>query len=127
MSANPQSASTLVHDLAAVVGGDHVLTGEADREFYAMDVYNHREKPLAVVQPGTVEELQRVVRLASAAGVAMVPRGGGASYTDGYLPTTPTSILIDTGRLNRIVEINETDMYVTVESGVTWERCGGPQ
>ena len=50
----------------------------------------------------------------------MVPRGGGASYTDGYLPTTPRSILIDTSRLNRILEINAEDMYVTVEPGITW-------
>lgn len=120
MSANPQSASSLVSDLGNVVGRDHVLTGEADREFYAMDVYNHREKPIAVAQPGTVEELQQVVRVAAAAGVALVPRGGGASYTDGYLPTTPQSILIDLGRLNRIVELNEQDMYVTVEAGLTW-------
>jgi FAD/FMN-containing dehydrogenase len=61
------------------------------------------------------------VRTATAAGIAVVTRGGGASYTDGYLPTTGNSITIDVSRLDRIVEINATDMYVTVEPGVTWE------
>ncbi len=120
MSANPVPASNLSGDLAAIVGQPHVLTGDADRSFYAMDVYNQRELPLAVVQPGTLEELQRVVRTATEQGVAIVPRGGGASYTDGYLPAVSNSILLDTGRMNRILEINETDMYVTVEPGVTW-------
>lgn len=123
MSANPASnasAGTLLASLASVVGDAHVLTDPADRGFYAMDVYNQREVPLAVVQPGSVEELQAVVRAATAAGIAVVARGGGASYTDGYLPTRADSILVDTGRLNRIVELNETDMYVSVEPGITW-------
>jgi FAD/FMN-containing dehydrogenase len=121
MSANPIPAPSLLTDLAAIVGDRHVLTSEADRDFYAMDVYNQLRLPLAVVQPGSVEELQQVVRTATMAGIAVVTRGGGASYTDGYLPTTGNAITIDVSRLDRIIEINATDMYVTVEPGVTWE------
>ncbi|UCG73260.1 MAG: FAD-binding oxidoreductase [Chromatiales bacterium] len=106
--------------LIAALGAGNVLLDDADREFYAMDVYNFRELPMAVAQPGSLEELQAVARIASAAGVALVPRGGGASYTDGYLPTTGRSILIDTGRMNRVLEVNAQDMYVTVEPGITW-------
>ncbi|MEZ5565294.1 MAG: FAD-dependent oxidoreductase [Gammaproteobacteria bacterium] len=29
-------------------------------------------------------------------------------------------MLVDTGRLNRIVDLNEIDMYVSVEPGITW-------
>ena len=36
-----------------------------------------------------------ISRIASAAGVALVPRGGGASYTDAYLPDTPRSLLVE--------------------------------
>ncbi|MCC5794512.1 MAG: FAD-binding oxidoreductase [Chromatiales bacterium] len=121
MSANLQESKDIVSELVGIVGDGHVLTDAAEREFYAMDVYRHREQPLAVVQPGSIDELQQVVKLATAQGVALVTRGGGASYTDGYLPTRTQSLLIDTSRLNRILEINETDMYVRVEPGVTWE------
>ncbi len=120
MSANLMENNNIIEQLSTAVGADNVLTDEADREFYAMDVYNFREMPLAVVQPGSVEEVQQVARVASAAGVAMVPRGGGASYTDAYLPSTPNSLIVDTDRMQRIVEINEEDMYVTVEPGITW-------
>jgi FAD/FMN-containing dehydrogenase len=113
-------ATDVVQQLAGAIGREHVLTDPGEREFHAMDVYNVRELPLAVVRPGSIAELQTVVRIAAAAGIALVARGGGASYTDGYLPSTPNSLLVDTSRLNRIVEINETDMYVTVEPGVTW-------
>jgi FAD/FMN-containing dehydrogenase len=113
-------SNDILAKLRNTLGANHVLCDAADREFFAMDVYNFRELPLAVVQPGSVEELQEIARIASTAGVAMVPRGGGASYTDAYLPTTTNSLLIDTERLNRIVEINQEDMYVTVEPGITW-------
>jgi FAD/FMN-containing dehydrogenase len=110
----------IINKIQSTVGAEYVLLDDADREFFAMDVYNAREIPVAVVQPGTVEELQEVARIASAAGVALVPRGGGASYTDAYLPATSNSLLIDTERLNRVVEINAEDMYITVEPGITW-------
>jgi len=113
-------SNNILDRLRSTLGADHVLCEPADREFFAMDVYNFLELPLAVVQPGSVAELQDIARIASAAGVALVPRGGGASYTDAYLPTTTNSLLIDTQRMNRVVEINQEDMYVTVEPGITW-------
>jgi len=120
MSANLQESKDIIVKLRAICGAEHVLTDDADRQFFAMDVYSFRELPIAVVQPGSVSELQDIARIASAAGVALVPRGGGASYTDAYLPSTANSLLIDTERMNAIVETNTEDMYVTVEPGITW-------
>ena len=115
-----QAEKEAISVLTAVIGKKYVLTDKKSVEFYSMDVYRSFEVPIAVVQPGSVEELQEVVRVATGLGIAIVTRGGGASYTDGYLATTPKSITIDTSRLNKIVEINEEDMLVTVEPGVTW-------
>jgi len=120
MSANLQESKEIIDQLRAVCGEEYVLTEHADREFFAMDVYQSRELPIAVLQPGSVSELQGIARIASTAGIALVPRGGGASYTDGYVPYTPDSLLIDTERMNAIVEINSEDMFVTVEPGITW-------
>ena len=115
-----QSKTDLVSVLGAAIGKKYVLTDQESLEFYSMDIYRSIEVPIAILQPGSVEELQEVVRVATGLDIAVVARGGGASYTDGYLPTTSESIIIDTTRLNKIVEINEEDMYVIVESGVTW-------
>ncbi len=120
MVANESQAAQIVTQLASAIGHDYVLTGDEDRNFYAMDVYSQRELPIAVVQPGSMSDAVEIARIAGAAGVALVPRGGGASYTEAYLPDTANSLLIDTSRMNRILEINEEDMYVTVEPGVTW-------
>jgi glycolate oxidase len=117
---SPLPDASLLARLVAVVGDDYLLTDDESRRFYSTDVYRQADElAAAVAQPGTVEELQQIVRVCAAQQAPMVVRGGGASYTDGYLPTRSGTILIDTLRLNRI-EVNSEDMYVTVEPGVTW-------
>ena len=110
---------SIVANLAQQLGNENVLTDEADRLFFAHDVFRAHELPDAVARPGTVDELQMVVKSAYESGTPIVIRGGGASYTDAYAHTRPGGITIDTSRLNRI-DINETNATVTVEPGVTW-------
>ena len=120
MVANQSATHDIVARLANAIGRENVITDAADREFYAMDVYSFRELPIAVVQPGSLKDMVEISRIVAEAGIAVVPRGGGASYTDAYLPDTANSVLVDTSRMNRILEINADDMYVTVEPGITW-------
>jgi FAD/FMN-containing dehydrogenase len=114
------ASSALVGRLQGLLGREHVLTDPAELRFYSTDIYNEGPLPLAVVRPATAAEVSQVVQLAAGDGVAVVPRGGGASYTDGYVPAEAGSISIDTSRMNRILEINERDSYVVVQAGVTW-------
>lgn len=114
-------SETLLADLRAALPAGTLLTNEADLAFGANDVYRTGGLPLAIARPETVAEMQAVVRLCSAAGVAIVPRGGGASYTDGYLHKPGGHVLIDTAGLDSIV-IDEANAVVTVGAGVTWAR-----
>ncbi len=116
-----ESAEALIDSLTKVLGSDRVLTGEADRLFYSQDVHARAAEPAtAVIRPGDVESLARAVGAATGLGAAIFPRGGGMSYTEAYLPTRPLSVVVDTSDLNRITALDTTDMYVTVEPGVTW-------
>ena len=112
--------AALLDSLAAIVGTEYLLTDDESLTFYSTDVYRQADElAVAVAQPGTVDELQELVRLCAHHKTPMVARGGGASYTDGFLPVRPNTVLFDTSRLNRI-EVHADDMYVTVEPGVTW-------
>ncbi|HWU02763.1 MAG TPA: FAD-binding oxidoreductase, partial [Novosphingobium sp.] len=97
------------------------LLPATETAFYAMDVYRPGVRPRGVLRPGSVAELQAIVRAAAAANLAMFTRGGGVSYTDAYTPTREDSIVIDTSALSRIIEINQQDMLVTVEPGISWK------
>jgi len=110
----------MLNELEQLLGPEHLLTDEESRTFYSTDVF--RQAPVlavAVAQPRSVDELQGIVRICAQHERPMVVRGGGASYTDGYLPVREQTLCIDTSLLKGI-EINAEDMYVTVEAGVTW-------
>ena len=119
MNAPTTIRSSLADALAAVGGDAHVLTGHDDRRFYGSDIFAGGEVPDAVVIPGSVVELQAVVRVAVGLKVPITVRGGGASYTGGYTHTRAGGITIATDRLTAI-EIDEANNIVTVEAGVTW-------
>lgn len=103
--------------------GDRVLADTATRDYYANDIFwQPGIPPLAVVLPHNAKEAAEAVRLATDAGLAVVPRGGGMSYSKGYLPDRADSVVIDTRKLNRVSEVNVADRYITVEAGCTWEK-----
>jgi len=112
----------LIDALRAVVGEGYVLVSEADRRFFSHDIYGPGELAACVAQPGSVEELSASVAAATSRGFAVAPRGGGSSYTGGYVPSRARTVMVDTRRLDRIVEVNADDMYVTVECGITWKN-----
>ena len=110
----------MLDELSQVVGTEHVLTDEAACVLYAQDVYTKALPALAVVQPGDTDELAAIVEAVTRAGHAVIARGGGMSYTSGYVPEEEGSVIVDMQRMNRVLEINRDDMYVTVECGCTW-------
>lgn len=112
-------SASILEQLTALLGEERCVPGASAPESYS-DVYRSLEVPLAVARPNSVGQVQALLRLAAGHGLAICVRGGGASYTDGYLARDPHTLLLDLSGLNRIVEINEEDCYVTVEAGVTW-------
>ena len=119
MLTRPKTKITLVERLVDAVGASGVKADAAYLAFMSNDVYRGGGSPTVVVRPANLEALQAAVRVCADAGVAMVPRGGGASYTDGYLIKSGGHVLIDTGALDSI-DIDVTNATVKVGAGVTW-------
>ncbi|HKP65206.1 MAG TPA: FAD-binding oxidoreductase, partial [Casimicrobiaceae bacterium] len=109
--------------LRGIVGPAAVETSLEQRQFFSLDF---SEEPgalaLAVVKPKNTEQVAAIVKAASAAGIAVNTRGGGMSYTRGHVPVRPETIIVDATGLNRILEVNVVDRYVTLETGVTWAQ-----
>jgi len=110
----------LLRRLEDLLGPDTIVTDPAECAFYAQDVFTVGPQPLCVLRPWRAEPLAAAVRALTQAGVALVPRGGGMSYTQGYVAPAAGMAIVDLDRMDRIVEINETDMTATVEAGCTW-------
>ena len=85
MATKTKNPTGIVEQLIGAIGADGVRDDPAHLELMRNDVYRGGGAPVAVVRPVSVAALQAAVRVCARNGVAMVPRGGGASYTDGYL------------------------------------------
>jgi FAD/FMN-containing dehydrogenase len=112
-------SSSVLHELSAIVGADHVLLGE-DCARYDIDerrLYQGRAR--AVVRPANVDEVSRVVACCAAQRVAMVPHGGNTGYCGGATADASGSqVVISLERLNRVLAVDAEACTITLEAGV---------
>jgi len=107
----------------ALIGAKHVIEDAAEREYYSTDISGAGDAIAALaVRPGTIAELAACVHEAAGNGLVLIARGGGMSYSKGYVPTRERSVIVDMRRLDRIIEIDSEKKFVTVEAGCTWAR-----
>jgi glycolate oxidase len=112
------SADKLIKDFIAVAGAENVMTSETDRHAYSYDAaVLDSVMPALVVRPETSEALGKCVKLCNDNGLPLTVRGAGTNLSGGTIPH-PGGVVILTNGLNRILEINEQDMYAVVEPGV---------
>lgn len=111
-----------IEELIGVVGPNAISTDEFVVELHGQDVFTRGADPVAVFRPTDIDMLARGITAAAAQGLVIVPRGGGMSYTGGYLPNASGALLVDMTGMDRVLEIDEIDMTVSVEAGCTWSQ-----
>jgi len=117
-----EKSNNIVEKFECLHGKEYVLSDEESCILYAQDIYSKTIPALAIIRPKNKEELSEAIKLATKYDCPIIPRGGGMSYSQGYVPLIKNSIIVDFCRMNEILEINEEDMFVTVESGCTWQK-----
>ena len=106
-----------IRELQRVVGKDNVLTSAEDLLCYSYDSTFAEHLPDCVVQPGTTDEVAGVMRIAHREGIAVVPRGMASGLAAASVPFSG-GIALSLTRMNRILEIDESNMNATAEAGV---------
>ena len=99
-------SDTVIDELVAICGADHVFTGASalyNRARVPAPFPAHRWEehiPQVVVLPSSAQEISEVVMLANRHGIPVVPRAGATGLTDGAVPLRH-GILVDIKRMNR--------------------------
>ncbi|MFM6985621.1 MAG: FAD-binding oxidoreductase [Hydrogenophaga sp.] len=90
----------------------HLLAWEQDWRRRA------RGHALAVVRPGSTEEVAAVVRACAAAGVSIVPQGGNTGLVVGSVPdASGDQVVLSLTRMNQVRAIDGANLTLTVEAG----------
>ncbi len=108
----------LLRALRALLPPASVLARDEELAPYECDGLSaYRRRPLVVVLPDTVEQVQAVLRLCSTRGVPVVARGAGTGLSGGALPL-PDGVLLSLARFNRILAVDTLARTARVQPGV---------
>lgn len=113
--------AAFLEEARRIVGAEHVATDEATCRLMSVDFSEIAlERAAAVVRPASTAEVSALAQAACRHQVPLIPRGGGMSYTLGYAPARPGSVMLDMRGMNKILSIDLDNLTLTVEPGVTW-------
>lgn len=111
----------LVRDLQRIMGRERVLSRDTDLLAYSYDAsFVAQLKPYppdVVVRPTRTEEVRAVIDFANRHRVPVVPRGAGSNMCGSALPVRG-GIVMDLSGMNRILELDLSNLQVVVEPGV---------
>lgn len=119
----PPPKTALIEALRASLGTAHVLQADASDplERHLVDWrQRYRGQALAVVRPGSTEQVAMVVRLCAEHGVSIVPQGGNTGLVGGSVPdASGRQVLLHLGRLRAVRQVDVDNQSMVLEAGCT--------
>jgi glycolate oxidase subunit GlcD len=115
--------SKLIAQLREIAGKDGVAVGEDELLVFECDAMTtHRARPLAVIFPGSTEQVSRAVKLLYENRIPFGPRGAGTGLSSGAIATGcekgDRAVVIEMARMNRILEIDYANRRAVLQPGV---------
>lgn len=120
-SSESPSSESLLTSLRDVVGGAHVLTGDAARGFEIDWTRRFGGPSIAVIRPADTDEVSAVLAQCATFGVPVIPQGGNTGLVGGGVPAPSgeAPVIISTTRMNQLGNVDERSGQVTVGAGAT--------
>ncbi|MFW9990272.1 MAG: FAD-binding oxidoreductase [Candidatus Odinarchaeota archaeon] len=120
------SNNEIILELEKVVGDRYVSDRPELTYLYHYDFITAEPEGRCdiVIIPGSAEEVQEIVKIANKYKIPLVPWVTGINFGSIATPRKG-GIVVDLRRLNRVLEVNEDDMYAVVEGGITWAGLQG--
>ncbi len=107
-----------IKKLQDILGAENVLVGDAISPDYAHDELGGIEKmPEVLIRVHTTEEISAVMKLAYQKTIPVTVRGSGTGLVGSAVPVCG-GILMETTKMNKILELDSDNLTVTVQPGV---------
>jgi 4-cresol dehydrogenase (hydroxylating) len=115
-----EAVQAAIEDWTALLGPAHVVCDRASLEAVETATFPTHQRVPAIVRPGSTADVQECLRIAAQHGICVYPVSSGKNWGYGSrVPTADGCVLLELGRMNRILDFSEDLAYVTVEPGVT--------
>ena len=109
-------------ELIEMVGQDYVQDDRDTLEEYSRDEsFAHPIRPLCVVRPGSVEDISAIIHWAKETQTPLVPVSSGRPRFRGdTVPGVGGAVIVDLGRMKKIIRVDRRNRVFMVEPGVTF-------
>jgi len=98
---------------------ERVVADEAIRNEHGVGFSYHAcTPPDWVVYPSSTEEVSEIVKICAAYQIPIIPFGAGTSV-EGHILALQGGVCIDFKLMNQVLEVNQADMYATIQPGIT--------
>lgn len=111
------SIEGFLHEIGNFLRDDQVVLEREHLSHFAYDATERQYMPQVALLPENTEEVSHIMRCSYDHDVPVTPQGGRTGLSGGALPVEGGAVL-SLARLNRIIEIDEANMFATVEPGV---------
>jgi glycolate oxidase len=108
---------SVLQELKKIAGPANVTTAPEELAVYSYDATRRESLPWAVVRTVAADEIVKIITLANRERFPVVPRGAGSGMSGGSVPVRG-GLVLSLERMNRILEIADTDFFAVVEPGV---------
>lgn len=115
--------TNIIDKMKEIVGNDWVVSELSQMKSYLYDETEILLRPepcedCIVVKPKDAEEISLILKYANEEVISVIPRGGGTGICGAVIPME-SSIILSLERLNKSIEVDEDNLMVTADSGVT--------
>jgi len=111
----PEKSRAIGNDLRRTLGADKVKDDFPTLTAYSVDASIYKLVPKAVVQAETEDDIAATVAYAVAHGVPITPRAAGTNLTGSAVGD---GIILECGRMNRMLELNVEEKWARVQPGL---------
>ncbi len=107
--------------LQQALGADRVFTDDPTLAIYSADETPRHVIPAAVLFPASQEQVVKLVQIAHAHCLPLVPRGAGSGNVGGALPVA-NGLVVSFECMNQILEFDPVNRLMVVQPGVVTEQ-----
>ena len=115
--------TTLYQKLVNIVAKKYISDSLIVRHAYSRNVDPVLQGvPDVVIRPKDAQEISEILKVANQENIPVTPRGGGDCEFGGSKPIGDGGIVLDMKRMNNIVNLDEDNLIVSVEAGISWGK-----
>ncbi|MEJ2141515.1 MAG: FAD-binding protein, partial [Gammaproteobacteria bacterium] len=110
--------NSLINKLKKILPAQYILSEDEELRPYECDGLSaYRQLPWLVVLPGTIEQVQEILRTCYREKIPVVARGAGTGLSGGALPLEK-GVLLSLSRFTEIIGIDPVNRTAKVQPGV---------